>query len=152
MIEVRHGGLEQPAVIALLQQHFDSMLAHSPPGTCHFLDLSGLATPEVTFLTAWEGETLLGCGALKAIGADHGEVKSMRTADAALRRGVAATLLAAIVDSARAKGMARLSLETGSGEPFAAAVALYLRHGFAWCEPFGEYEATPFNRFMTRTI
>lgn len=144
--------LDHPAVVALLQRHFDSMLAHSPRGTCHFLDLSGLAAPDVTFFTLWYGETLLGCGALKAIDTGHGEVKSMRTADAALRRGVAATLLAAIIEAARAKGMRRLSLETGSGEPFAAAVALYLRHGFDWCEPFGDYEATPFNRFMTRAI
>ncbi|UZK68349.1 GNAT family N-acetyltransferase [Sphingomonas sp. S1-29] len=151
-MRVAQGELKHPAVVALLQQHFDSMLAHSPRGACHFLDLSGLAAPEATFLTAWEGETLLGCGALKAIDAGHGEVKSMRTADQALRRGVAATLLTAIVEAARAQGMTRLSLETGSGEPFAAAVALYLRHGFDWCEPFGDYEATPFNRFMTRAI
>lgn len=83
---------------------------------------------------------------------DHAEIKSMRTAETALRRGTASAILEAIVAEARAQGIARLSLETGTGEPFAAAEALYLRHGFAPCEPFGEYQATDFNRYMTQMV
>jgi putative acetyltransferase len=151
-MELREGQLDHPAVVALLNAHFASMLAHSPAGMTHFLDLSALAAPEVTFLTAWDGEALLGCGALKALGGGHGELKSMRTAEAALRRGVARAILAALIERARAAGMTRLSLETGSGGPFAAAEALYRGEGFVPCPPFGTYVETPFNRFMTRTI
>ncbi|PCD04265.1 GNAT family N-acetyltransferase [Sphingomonas spermidinifaciens] len=151
-MDLRDGQLEHPAVVALLREHFAGMLAASPPGTCHFLDLAALAAPEVTFVTAWEGETLLGCGALKALGDGHGELKSMRTAAAALRRGVAAAILTHLIDRARAAGITRLSLETGTGPAFAAAEALYLRHGFTPCGPFADYEATEFNRYMTRAL
>jgi putative acetyltransferase len=151
-MEVRVGGLDHPAVVALLHEHFAGMLAASPPGTCHFLDLSKLAVPEVTFLTCWDGDDLLGCGAFKRIEDGHGEVKSMRTAQGALRRGVATLLLTAIIQRARADGLTRLSLETGTGPSFAAAEALYQRHEFEPCGPFADYEDTPFNRYMTRVI
>ncbi|MEZ0497037.1 GNAT family N-acetyltransferase [Sphingomonas sp. IW22] len=151
-MELRDGGLEHPAVVALLHEHFAAMLTHSPPGACHFLDLSGLAAPDVRFVTAWDGDTLLGCGALKRLDAGHGELKSMRTAAHALRRGVATAILNALIEHARGQGMTRLSLETGSGAPFAAATALYRRHGFEACPPFADYEVTPFNRFMTRSL
>ncbi len=123
-MDLREGQLNHPAVVALLQTHFAGMLAASPPGTCHFLDLSGLKVPEVTFLTAWDGDALLGCGALKRLDAGHGELKSMRTAADALRRGVASAILEALIDRARRQGLTRLSLETGTGTAFAAAEAL----------------------------
>ncbi|WP_188056154.1 GNAT family N-acetyltransferase [Sphingosinithalassobacter sp. CS137] len=151
-MEVREGGLEHPAVIALLEEHFAGMLAASPPGTCHFLDLAKLAARDVTFWTVWDGKTLLGCGALKELDPSHGEIKSMRTASAALRRGVAAALLARIVETAQARGYDRLSLETGTGTAFEAAHALYARHGFEYCAPFGDYQTTDFNRFMSRAL
>ncbi|WP_315762497.1 GNAT family N-acetyltransferase [Sphingomonas sp. Y38-1Y] len=124
LMDLREGQLNHPAVVALLQTHFAGMLAASPPGTCHFLDLSGLKVPEVTFLTAWDGDALLGCGALKRLDAGHGELKSMRTAADALRRGVASAILEALIDRARRQGLTRLSLETGTGTAFAAAEAL----------------------------
>ncbi|MBB5696917.1 GNAT family N-acetyltransferase [Sphingomonas yantingensis] len=151
-MELRDGRLEHPAVVALLHEHFAGMLAASPKDMTHFLDLSALAAPEVTFVTAWEGDTLLGCGALKALGGGEGELKSMRTAASALRRGVASTILTHLIEHARAAGMTRVHLETGTGPAFDAAAALYLRHGFKPCEPFGDYEATDFNRYMACAI
>lgn len=151
-MELRDGRLEHPAVVALLHEHFAGMLAASPKDMTHFLDLGALAAPEVTFVTAWESETLLGCGALKVLGGGEGELKSMRTAASALRRGVASAILTHLIERARAAGMTRLNLETGTGPAFDAAEALYRRHGFVPCAPFGDYEATDFNRFMTRAI
>lgn len=151
-MDLRDGRLDHPAVVALLREHFAGMLAASPADMTHFLDLSALAAPEVTFVTAWEGETLLGCGALKALGDGEGELKSMRTAASLLRRGVASTILTHLIERARAAGMTRLHLETGTGPAFDAAAALYLHHGFKPCRPFGDYEPTDFNRFMTRAI
>lgn len=137
---------------ALLEQHFAGMLASSPAGSCHFLDFEGLKGPDVTFWSIHCGDALAGCGALKRLGDGLGEIKSMRTADAFLRRGAAARMLLHIIDEARARGLARLSLETGSGPAFAPAHALYRRHGFAECAPFGDYRPDPFSRFMTRAI
>ncbi|APR52947.1 GNAT family N-acetyltransferase [Sphingomonas koreensis] len=147
-MEIREGELDDPQVIGLLEVHAGGMLANSPPGTCHFLDLSKLKTPDITFLSAWEGETLLGIGAVKQLEGTTGEIKSMRTAEAALGRGVGTAILRHIIGLARERGYAVLKLETGTGEAFDAAHALYARHGFAPCPPFADYEATDFNRFF----
>lgn len=147
-MEIREGGLDDPQVIGLLEIHAGGMLANSPPGTCHFLDLSGLKTPDITFLSAWEGETLMGIGAVKALDAETGEIKSMRTAQAALARGVGTAILQHIIGLAQARGYTALKLETGTGTAFDAAHALYARHGFVPCPPFADYAATEFNRFL----
>jgi len=144
--------LDDAAVQALLRLHAEGMLAASPPGSCHFLDLDGLRATDVTVWSVWDGDELAGIGALKEIEAHHGEVKSMRTAPAQLGRGVGAHLLRHIVGEARRRGYGRLSLETGSGPPFAAALALYERFGFAPCEPFAGYRPDPFSRFFTLAL
>ncbi len=151
-MEIREGGLDEPQVVALLNVHFAGMLANSPKGSCHFLDLSGLRAPEVTFWSAWDGEDLLGCGALKQLDPAHGEIKSMRTAGAHLRRGVAARLLAHILEEAARRGYTRLSLETGSAEAFEPARRLYARFGFHYCGPFEGYTEDPYSVFMTREL
>ena len=132
----------------LLRLHLKGMHASSPPGSVYALDLSGLAVPEVTLWTAWAGDAVAGMAALKDIGDRRGELKSMRTHPAFLRRGVAAALLEHVISDARSRDMVRLSLETGSGPPFAAALALYERRGFRYGEPFGGYLPTEFNQFM----
>jgi putative acetyltransferase len=143
------GGLDDPRVIALLQSHVSRARAETAPGSAHALDLSGLRAAEVTFWSAWEGESAIGVGALKRLSADHGEVKSMHTAEAARGRGVGSALLREIMAAARARGMSRLSLEAGSWAYFAPARALYARHGFVECGPFGEYREDPNSVFMT---
>lgn len=151
-MEIREGGLDEPQVVALLEVHFAGMLASSPAGSCHFLDLSGLRGPDVTFWTVWDGEDLLGCGALKQLDPQHGEIKSMRTAAEHLRRGTGAALVGHILQTARARGYRRISLETGSGTAFEAAHALYRQFGFTECGPFADYREDPFSRFMSRVL
>jgi putative acetyltransferase len=140
--------LSGPEVAALLSDHLDSMHAITPADSVHALDLSGLRAPDVTFWSAWVGPDLAGCGALKELDARRGEVKSMRTAPAYLRRGIAAAVLAEIVAVARERGYAELLLETGHGGPFDAAHGLYARFGFVPCGPFGDYTDDPFSRFF----
>ena len=144
--------LSGPAIRALLEEHFAGMLAASPPGSCHFFDVERLKSPDVTFWSAWVGDELAGMGALKEIDTAHGEIKSMRTHGQHKRRGVAAAMLAHILDEARARGYQRLSLETGSTDPFRPAIALYESHGFAECPPFADYRPDPFSRFYTLAL
>jgi putative acetyltransferase len=143
------GGLGDPRVVALLDIHVSRARAETARGSAHALDLPGLRAPGVTFWSAWEGDEVVGVGALKQLSADHGEVKSMHTAEAARGRGVGSALLRQIMATARTRGMRRLSLETGSWAYFAAARALYARHGFVECGPFGEYREDPNSVFMT---
>ncbi len=144
--------LSGAAIRALLEEHFAGMLANSPPGSCHFLDIEGLKSPGVTFWSIWDGDTLAGMGALKRHDAVLGEVKSMRTHADHLGKGVGAAMLTHIVAEARAVGIFRLSLETGSTPAFDAAHALYRRFGFAYCDPFCDYRPDPFSRFMTLAL
>lgn len=140
-------------VIALLETHLAGMYADSPPESVHALDLDGLRAPGVTFWTVRDTDAeLLGCGALKELSDDHGEIKSMRTASAHLGRGVATVLLGHILEEAKRRSYRRVSLETGSGVSFAAARALYRKHGFEDCGPFAGYVEDPYSHFMTKEI
>lgn len=146
------GELDREDVRALLTQHFAEMRAGSPPEACHVLPIEGLRSPDIRFLTLRENDVLLGCGALKRIEPGHGEVKSMRTADAALGRGVGQAMLDQLVSIAQSAGMTRVSLETGSTGQFAAANRLYSKNGFARTGAFGDYADTPWTYFYTREI
>ena len=147
------GELDRQDVCALLDQHFAEMTAGTPPSACHVMPADALADPAIRFFTLRdESGALLGCGALKRLANDHGELKSMRTADAALGLGVGSAMLDQLIAAARASGMTRLSLETGNGEAFAAANRLYRREGFEPCGPFAGYRPTDFTTFYTREI
>ena len=141
-----------PQVQALIAEHLAGMHGNSPPGHVNALAIDGLRAPDVSFWTAWIDGQLCGCGAMKRLSAVTGEVKSMRTRKAYLRRGVGQTVLDEITRTARRRGCSHLYLETGTGEAFAAAHALYLRNGFVWCGPFGDYTATEFNVFMVKAL
>lgn len=144
--------LTRPAVHALLREHMRSMHALGPPESVHALDLAGLRRPEITFWTAWDGELLLGCGALLALSAVHGEVKSMRTPEAHRRTGAGRALLTHIIDAARARGFERLSLETGTVTAFVPAHRLCASAGFTFTGPFGSYKEDPNSVFMTLAL
>lgn len=146
---IRLDDLRGPEVKALLEAHLETMAEHSPPESRHALDLDALRAPEITFWTVWEGSDLLGCGALKVLDRDHGEIKSMHTASAHRGRGIAARLLTHIIDEARRRSYRRLSLETGSMEAFYPAHALYEKFGFVECGPFTGYREDPYSTFMT---
>jgi putative acetyltransferase len=144
--------LSGPEIRALLQEHLDEMRSISPPESVHALDLDGLRKPEITFWTVHDAGRLVGCGALKELDPSSGELKSMRTARAATRRGVAATLLTHIVGEARRRRYDRLYLETGAEEFFAPARALYTRFGFRPTRPFADYTDDPHSVYLTREL
>jgi putative acetyltransferase len=148
-MQIGLGDLSDSRVIDLLHYHLTNSRAQTAPGSAHALDLKGLQSPDITFWTACDGETLVAVGALKQLSEDHGEVKSMHTALAARRKGVGSAMLQHIISVARSRGISRLSLETGSWDYFRPAVALYRRHGFIECPPFADYVPDPNSIFMT---
>ncbi len=151
-MQILQDDLTGAATIALIRAHVMDLSGHSPEESCHALDLDALRAPDVTFWSVWEGEALAGCGALKALDETHGEIKSMRTAQTHLRRGVAAKLLDHIIREAHQRGFKRLSLETGPHGIFAPARSLYARFGFETCPPFGSYREDPYSVFMTKAL
>ena len=152
MIEIREGGLDHPAVIELLRGHLEEVRANPTPGGAHVLDRIGLMAHDIGFFTAWRGEELLGCAAIRQIDATQGEIKSMRTAPDQLRRGAGAALMGHLLKVARERGYRRLSLETGATPKFEAAQALYRQFGFTFSERFGDYADDPLSKFMSRAL
>jgi len=150
-MEIRRTDLSEPQVIALLHLHHSEMVASSPPGTCHVLDLSGLTVPEVTVFAAWNSDQLLSIGALKAHDG-FAEIKSMRAHPDARGTGAGRAMLTHLIDAARDQGFETVKLETGSGPVFEAALALYRAFGFEPCAPFAGYTPGEFNQLFALRI
>ena len=151
-MQIRVDDLTGAPVRSLLAEHLEDMHALSPRESVHALDAAALRQPDITFWTVWSAADLLGCGALKELDPRHGEIKSMRTVRTHRRRGVGRALLQHIVDEARRRRYARLSLETGSMAAFEPARRLYESFGFVYCAPFASYAADPNSVFLTRTL
>jgi putative acetyltransferase len=147
-LSIRQDDLSGAAIRDLLSFHQAEAVAQSPPGTSYALDLSGLMTPDITLWTAWLGEELAGCGALNAMSESQAEIKSMRTAPAFVRQGIATAILLHLIDTAKARGFLILCLETGTNEAYAPAVALYKKHGFVSGPVYGDYVESPHNQYF----
>lgn len=151
-MHIRPDDLSHRAIHALLEEHLRDMHAQSPRESVHALDLARLRDPAISFYTAWDGATLLGCAALRQLDPLHGEIKSMRTPASLRRRGAGRALLAHLIAEAARRGYQRLSLETGAQPAFQPAQALYAAAGFLVCGPFGDYRPDPNSVFMSRLV
>ena len=151
-MDIRRDAVTDPRVIALLEEHLRDMRADSPPESTHALDCSALQASDVSFWTLWIQDQVAGCIALKILSPEHGEIKSMRVADAFLGKGAGRAMLDHILAEARGAGMKALWLETGSTDAFVPALKLYESAGFAVCGPFGDYTATDFNVFLRKKL
>ena len=147
-VDIQEGGLDHPKVQDLLRLHLQAMRSNSPEGLAFALDLSGLKQASITFVAAWEDSNVLGCGAIKDLDGQAGEIKSMRTDSGHLRKGIAARIFDHLLMIARVRGYARVSLETGTGPEFEPALALYRRYGFQKGQAFADYVASDFNQFF----
>ncbi|WP_108672098.1 GNAT family N-acetyltransferase [Peribacillus acanthi] len=148
-MEIKIDNLTGEKVLQLIGEHLQGMAQNSPPESIHALNLEGLKKPDITFWSAWENEELLGCGALKELNEQHGEVKSMRTSSSHQRKGVARKMLQHIIKESKRRGYTSLSLETGSMEAFEPARKLYESFGFHYCPPFSDYKEDLNSVFMT---
>ncbi|MDO7866810.1 GNAT family N-acetyltransferase [Nocardioides jiangxiensis] len=151
-LQIRADDLSGGEVQALLAEHLADMYATSPADSVHALDLEALRAPDITFYSAWDDGTLLGCGALRDLGDGHLEIKSMRAVREHRGRGTGAAMLLHLLAEAARRGAARVSLETGVEDYFAPARRLYARHGFVECPPFADYVPDPHSVFMTRAV
>ena len=151
-MDIKIDDLTGSEIQLFLKEHLDDMAQNSSPESCHALDLEGLRKPEVTLWSVWSNNELLGCGALKELNPQHGEIKSMRTVSVHRQKGVATKLLNHILEEAKRRNYKRVSLETGSMDAFAPARSLYARFRFKQCEPFADYVQDPSSLFMTKEL
>ncbi|MGH6888731.1 MAG: GNAT family N-acetyltransferase [Rhizomicrobium sp.] len=151
-MKLERGDLDDARVRELLRTHLETAHCNTDEGSAHALDADALKAPGIEVWTAWDGEDLVGIGALKRISPDHGEIKSMHVARARRRTGAGGALLRHLIAVARRDGMRTVSLETSSREYFGPARALYLAHGFAECGPFADYVPDPNSVFMSLVL
>lgn len=148
-LELREDDLTGPEIIALLEEHLAEMASHTPAESVHALPIDRLTGPDIRFWSLWSADRLAGCGALKRLDPTHAEIKSMRTSAPFRGQGLGTVLLQRLLAEARTLGYTRVSLETGTNDPFVPARRLYARHGFVECEPFADYVLDPWSVFMT---
>jgi putative acetyltransferase len=139
-------------VRALLAAHLAFSRSSTPPEFSFALDVAQLVEPGVTFFSARSTRMLVGVAALKRLDDVHCELKSMHTRQGERGRGVGRALVEYLIAYARRHGYRRMSLETGSTEEFIPARTLYAGTGFTPCEPFGKYQASSYNTFMTQSL
>jgi putative acetyltransferase len=151
-MRIERDDLTGPDVARFLAEHLAEMYATTPAESVHALDLDALRKPEITFWSVRDGRQLVACGALKELDPEHAEVKSMRTDATRKRQGIASLLLQHLIAEAGRRGYRRLSLETGSGDHFAPARALYRKHGFTPCPPFADYPDDPQSAYFTLAV
>ena len=151
-ITIQSADLDTPEFAALIEAHAELMLSLSPPGSCHFLPMEGLREPDVTVWEMRDDETLVGCGALKELSAEHGELKSMHTLSTRRGAGFGRKMLDHVLTEARARGYSKISLEPGSTDGFKPSRTLYASSGFEHCGPFGDYTVDPHSVFMTLSL
>ena len=152
MLKSIEGNFDNPEVHELLIKHFIELRSVSPEGSAHVLDIAGLKDPSIKFWSLWEENDLMGSGALKFLDKEHGEFKSIRVSDNFRGKGNGTKVINHLINEAKKLNIKRLSLETGSAESFAAARSMYLKNGFEFCGPFGDYKSDPHSLFMTKLL
>jgi phosphinothricin acetyltransferase len=148
-MQIVRGDLTDPRIVALLETHLTQCRAETALQSAHALDVSGLAQPDVDFFAGFEGDDLVGVGAVRRLGDGRGELKSMHVAASQRGGGAGAAMCAHLVAHARALGLPRLSLETGAWDFFYPARKLYRRQGFRDTAPFFGHSPDPNSRFLT---
>ena len=151
-MDIREDDLTGDAVRGVIRAHLDQMFSQTPAESVYALDLSGLTAPEVTFWSVWDGDEIVGCGALKELDPHHGEIKSMHTLARFRGKGYGRAMLTHILAEAQRRGYRRLSLETGNSQAFGGARRLYAEAGFIECGPIPGYNPDPHSYFMTFVV
>ena len=152
MLKSIEGNFDNPEVHELLIKHFIELRSVSPEDSCHVLDIAGLKDPSIKFWSLWDGNNLMGSGALKFLDKEHGEFKSIRVSDKFRGKGNGSKVINHLINEAKKLNIKRLSLETGAGDFFLAARKLFLKCGFETCEPFSNYKDNINSVYMTMQI
>ena len=143
---------DHPEVNDLLNKHFIELRSVSPEGSVHVLDIPGLKISSIKFWSLWENEQLIGCGALKFLGENHGEFKSIRISDKFRKNGLGIKIITHLINEAKKLNVKRISVETGSGDFFVPARKLFKKCGFEPCKPFAHYKEDPNSCYFSLDI
>ena len=152
MLKSIEGNFDHPEVYELLTKHFVELRAASPEGSAHVLDIPGLQDKSIKFWSLWNNDMLMGCGALKFLGKEHGEFKSIRIHDNFRRKGNGISVINHLINEAKKLNINKLSIETGAGDFFKPARILFKQCGFEVCGPFAHYKEDINSVYFTKTL
>ena len=152
MLKSIEGNFDNLEVNELLTKHFVELRAASPEGSTHVLDIPGLKVPSIKFWSLWDGERLIGCGALKFLDKEHGEFKSIRIKDSFRGKGNGIKVINHLIDEAKKLKIKKLSIETGAGKFFAPARKLFDNCGFKRCKPFAHYKEDVNSLYLSKLL
>jgi len=140
----------QEEVRQLIAELNQVLLALTPPEFCFHMTVEEMAQPDTTVFVARDGGSVVACGALRRHANRIGEVKRMYTRPSHQGRGIGKRILAEIESLARAEGLMRLVIETGTRH--FAAKRIYEKAGFAVCGAVLDYPSLPYSVFYEKTI
>jgi putative acetyltransferase len=142
-ITIARAALTDDASRALIRELNAELSGLYPePGANHFgLDPDEVQPGRGAFLLVCRDGVPVGCGAVRRLDAETGELKRMYVSPAVRGTGLGRRLVAALEAEARALGVRRLVLETGTRQ--LAAIALYQATGFQPIPLYGEYLSSP---------
>ena len=146
------GNFDNSEVLELLNKHFIELRSVSSEGSAHVLDIEGLNDQNIKFWSLWEGNLLMGCGALKFLNKEHGEFKSIRVEDRFRKKDNGIKILKHLIFEAKKLNIKRISVETGTGDFFTPARKLFNKCGFKLCKPFDHYKEDPNSCYMSMLI
>ena len=146
------GNFDNFEVLELLNKHFIELRSVSPEGSAHVLDIEGLKDQNIKFWSLWQGNLLMGCGALKFLNKTHGEFKSIRVEDRFRKKDNGIKILKHLIFEAKKLNIKRISVETGTGDFFTPARKLFNKCGFKLCKPFANYKEDPNSCYMSMLI
>jgi putative acetyltransferase len=125
---------------ALVNELETELSRHYPPENRHGYNIVRLFQPNVRFFIARQGGAPVGCGGI-AFEDGFAELKRMFVRPDARGSGVARAIVRRLEEEAAARGVTRLTLETGDAQ--VAAIRFYEREGFTRCAAFGVYATMP---------
>jgi GNAT superfamily N-acetyltransferase len=153
VIEIHREDLTSPTAQKLIQALNADLRARYPEGDeMHYFRLTAaeVRPGRGAFVVAYDADTPVGCGAVRVIDTGVAEIKRMYVLPDVRGRGIARRMLEVLENEARALGVTKLMLETGTRQP--EAIALYSKTGYSPADPFGEYPPSPLNVFFEKRL
>jgi putative acetyltransferase len=148
-VVIRPERADHPQVIALLDA-LDRYLGELyAPEANHILSIEELVAPDVSFFAAWQGDRIVGTGAVRRL-PGYGEIKRMFVDPVLRGQRLGSRLVATLEDAMRAQGLRLARLETGEAQR--EAVRLYERCGYRRCHVFGSYPDNGLSLFYEKQL
>lgn len=141
---------DKKEIAGLIGQLDDYLNSLYPPECNHLLDIKTLMKPDVVFMTAKEGQKYVGCGALRIVRGQYGEIKRMFVLHGERGKGIGYKILIELQKIALQLGLNVLKLETGIRQ--SEALKLYEKFGFYKISAFGEYKPSGMCLFYEKRI